>query len=85
MGTGSPELARPVSHPFYERLNGERGIALGAADLLGIRPFLRIALDETTPDHSTVSRTRRLMDVETRQSVFVWLLRMLGDHGMLPG
>jgi transposase len=125
-------LARPASHPFYERLNrlldacefdefvegacqhfyaktlgrpglapgiyfrllmigyfegidSERGIAWRAADSLGIRWFLRIALDETTPDYSTISRTRRLIDVETHQLVFVWLLGILAEHGLLRG
>jgi hypothetical protein len=46
---------------------GSRG---WASDSLSIRSFVRIALDERVPDHSTISRTRRLMDVETHQSVF---------------
>jgi transposase len=125
-------LARPASHPFYERLNrlldecqfdafveslckpfyaktlgrpglapgiyfrllmigyfegidSERGMAWRAADSLGIRAFLRIALDETVPDHSTISRTRRLIDVETHRLVFVWLLEILAEHGLLRG
>jgi len=28
------------------------------ADSLGLRRFVGIALDEDTPDHSTISRTR---------------------------
>src|SRR3712207_9358338 len=55
------------------------------SDSLAIRAFLRIGLDETTPDHSTISRTRRLMDVETHQLVFVWLLGALAEHGLLRG
>jgi transposase len=39
-------------------------------DSLGLRRFVGIALDENTPDHSTISRTRRLIDVETHTSVF---------------
>src|SRR5437764_5020787 len=52
---------------------------------MGIRSFLRIALDETAPDHSTISRTRRLMDVETHRLVFVWLLEILAEQGLLRG
>src|SRR3712207_7618277 len=62
---------------YFEGIDSERGIAWRAADSLAIRAFLRIGLDETTPDHSTISRTRRLMDVETHQLVFVWLLGAL--------
>ena len=40
-------------------------IAWRAADSLSVRSVLRLALHEAPPDHSTVSRTRRLIDVET--------------------
>ena len=35
------------------------------------------------PDHSTISRTRRLIDVETHRAVFTWVLQVAGDGG--PG
>ena len=41
-----------------------------AADSLSIRTFLDVALHEVPPDHSTLSRARRLIDVETHQAVF---------------
>ena len=125
-------LARPASHPFYERLNrlldqcgfdefaetlcqpfyaeslgrpslvpgmyfrllmvgyfegmdSERGIAWRAADSLGIRAFLGVALDESAPDQTTISRTRRLIDVETHRLVFAWILSVLAEHGLLRG
>jgi len=40
-----------------------------------MREFLRIGLDERTPDHVTISRTRRLLDEATHQEVFGWVLR----------
>ena len=58
---------------------------MGAGDSLGIRAFLRIALEETVPDHSTISRTRRLIDVGTYRLVFVWLLEILAEHRQLRG
>ena len=70
---------------YFEGIDSERGIAWRAADSLGIRKFLRIALDETAPDHSTISRTRRLIDEETHRLVFVWLLEVLAEHGLLRG
>ncbi len=42
---------------YFEGVNAERGIAWRAGDSLAIRRFLRIALDEQVPDHSTISRT----------------------------
>jgi hypothetical protein len=60
---------------YFEGIDSERGIAWRASDSLSIRSFVRIGLDESVPDHSTISRTRRLMDVETHQAVFQWVLQ----------
>lgn len=70
---------------YFEGIDSERGIAWRAGDSLGIRKFLGIALDEAAPDHSTISRTRRLIDEETHRLVFVWLLEILAERGLLPG
>src|SRR6266545_5382275 len=59
---------------FFEGLDSERGIAWRVADSLTLRQFLQIGLDERTPDHVTISRTRRLMDEATHQRVFGWVL-----------
>ena len=55
---------------FFEGIDSERGIAWRVADSLSLRQFLQIGLDEQTPDHVTISRTRRLMDEPTHQEVF---------------
>ena len=70
---------------YFEGLDSERGIAWRAADSLALRQFLRIGLDEQTPNHSTISRTRRLIDVETHRKVFLWVLGVLADRGLLKG
>jgi transposase len=70
---------------YFEGVDSERGIAWRAADSLGLRQFLRIGLDEATPDHSTISRTRRLIDVERHRNVFLWVLGVLADRGLLKG
>ena len=70
---------------YFEGIDSERGIAWRAADSLGLRQFLRIGLDEDTPDHSTISRTRRLIAVETHRQVFFWVLERLADRGLLKG
>lgn len=70
---------------YFEGLGSERGIAWRVADSLGLRQFLRIGLDENTPDHSTISRTRRLIDVETHRAVFRWVLGIIADRGLLKG
>lgn len=40
---------------------------------------------QTPPDHTTISRTRRLLDIETHQGVFTWVLQVLGREGLLDG
>jgi len=70
---------------YFEGIDSERGIAWRAADSLGLRQYLGYGLDEQTPDHSTLSRTRRLIDVETHQKVFFWVLGLLADRELVKG
>src|SRR5207248_1548400 len=70
---------------YFEGIGAERGIAWRLADSLALRRFVGIALDEYTPDHSTISRTRRLIDLDTHREVFSWVLGVLADRGLLQG
>lgn len=70
---------------YFEGIDGERGIAWRANDSLSIRSFVRADLDESVGDHSTLSRTRRLIDLETHRLVFAWVLGILAEHGLLRG
>ena len=70
---------------FFEGLDSERGIAWRLADSLTLRQFLSIALDEKTPDHVTISRTRRLIDPATHQKIFSWVLERLAQGGLIKG
>jgi transposase len=70
---------------YFEGIDGERGIAWRAADSLALRRFLELELNEQPPDHSTISRTRRLIDVETHHAVFRWVLELLAEKGLLKG
>src|SRR5712692_4605887 len=70
---------------FFEGLDSERGIAWRLADSLTLRQFLSIGLDEKTPDHVTISRTRRLIDGETHQRIFTWVLERLAQGGLIKG
>ena len=42
-------------------------------------------MHEAPPDHSTLSRTRRLIDLETHQAVFTWVLQRLADATLVVG
>src|ERR1022692_2638902 len=91
----APQYGRPSLTPgiyfrslligYFEGIGAERGIAWRLADSLALRRFVGIALDEYTPDHSTISRTRRLLDLDTHREVFTWVLGVLADRGLLQG
>src|SRR6266566_6195175 len=87
---GRPSLApgryfRLLLIGYFEGIDSERGIAWRAADSLGLRNFLGVGLNEMPPDHLTISRTRRLIDVETHRAVFGWVLELLAEKGLLKG
>jgi transposase len=91
----APAMGRPSLAPgryfrllmlgFFEEIESERGIAWRAADSLSVRAFLGLELDEAPPDHSTISRTRRLIDIETHRAVFSWILERLSQAGLVNG
>src|SRR5215475_10082632 len=70
---------------FFEGVDSERGIAWRVADSLSLRQFIGYAMDEATPDHVTISRTRRLMDEATHQRIFHWVVEQLGRAGLIKG
>ncbi len=87
---GRPSVApgvyfRSLLIGYFEGLDSERGIAWRTGDSLSLRKFLGYALDEATPDHSTISRTRRLYWLETHKAVFRWVLKILNEEGLVNG
>jgi len=91
----APAMGRPSLLPgryfrllligYFEGLDSERAIAWRAADSFALRRFLDLELPEAPPDHSTISRTRRLMDLETHREVFTWILKQLAEAGLVKG
>ena len=87
---GRPSLApgryfRLLLVGYFEGLESERAIAWRAADSLSVRSFLLLSSPASPPDHSTISRTRRLFSVETHDAVFTWVLQQLADAGLVQG
>ncbi len=87
---GRPSLApgvyfRLLLIGFFEGIDSERGICWRVADSLSLRRFLSYGLDEATPDHVTMSRTRRLFDEATHQAVFTFVLTEVARRGLLKG
>ena len=70
---------------YFEGIGSERGMAWRAADSLALREFLGLKVIESPPDHSTISRTRRLLDVAIHEAVFARVLKRIGASGLLRG
>ena len=70
---------------YFEGIGSERGIAYRLSDSLSLRDFLGMGLEEQTPDHSTLSKTRRRMNLGTHKAVFTWVLKRLSREGLLSG
>jgi transposase len=70
---------------YFEGIDSERGIAWRCADSLSVRSFVGYGIEQTSTDHSTISRTRRLIDLETHQEVFQWVLKVLADYDLVSG
>jgi transposase len=70
---------------YFEGIDSERGIAWRCADSLALRAFLGYALNERTPEHSSLSVIRGRLDVETHREVFQWVLKVLAQSDLLQG
>ena len=91
----APVMGRPSLPPgryfrlllvgYFEGLDSERGIAWRAADSLAVRTFVGLGLATAAPDHSTISRTRRLIALETHRAIFTWVQERLAAARLLKG
>jgi transposase len=70
---------------YFEGIDSERGIAWRCGDSLSFRAFLNIPLHKSTPDHSSLSKIRGRIDLETHQEVFGWVLKLLAEKGLVKG
>jgi transposase len=55
------------------------------ADSLGCGNFRASVWTSGRRTHSTISRTRRLIDLDTHREVFAWALGLSADRGLLAG
>ena len=91
----APRIGRPSLAPggyfrllllgYFEGINSERGIAWRATDSLVIRSFLGLGVHDAPPDDATISRTRRVINLETDREVFAWVQERLVDADWLKG
>jgi transposase len=87
---GRPSIApgayfRMLLVGYFEGIDSQRGIAWRCADSLGLRQFLGPALDEPSPDHSTLTDTRKRLPAEVFEEVFQLVLSIAAVKGLLAG
>jgi transposase len=87
---GRPSIApgvysRMLLVGYFEGIDSQRGIAWRCADSLGLRQFLGLALDEASPDHSTLTNTRKRLPPEVFEEVFQFVLSIAAVKGLLTG
>ena len=70
---------------YFEDITSRRGIAWRCQDSLSLRTFLRFALTEATPDHSSLSTIGDRLPVEVYEEVFGFVLKLVHEHGLLSG
>src|SRR6516162_8187205 len=70
---------------YFEALDSQRGIAWRCADSLSLRGFLGIPWDESTPDHSSLTKIRQRLPLQVHQQVFVFALKVAQDKQLLRG
>jgi transposase len=70
---------------YFEGLDSQRGIAWRCADSLALRTFLGIAITEATPVHASMTIIRQRLPESVFDKVFVFVLRLLEDQGLLRG
>jgi transposase len=70
---------------YFEGIDSERGYRVAVGRFADAASICAHRDHEQTPDHSTTSRTRLLINVETHRTVFGWVLGLLADRGLIQG
>jgi transposase len=70
---------------YFEAIHSERGIEWRCADSFSLREFLLLRLDESVPDHSSLSRIRSRFSLEVHDQVFQFVIGVLDKEGLIKG
>jgi transposase len=70
---------------YFEGLDSQRGIAWRCSDSLSLRQFLGLPLDAGTPDHSTLTNTRKRLPQEVFEEVFQFVLGIAEAKKLIAG
>ena len=70
---------------YFENIDSQRGIAWRCSDSLSLRAFLGVPLHENTPDHSTLTKTRKRLPPEVFEEVFQFVLGIAEAKSLIAG
>jgi transposase len=70
---------------YFEGLGSQRAIAWRCADGRSAQAFLGLPPHKATPDHSSLSKIRQRLPDRVHEQVFVFVLKLAEDKGLLPG
>jgi transposase len=70
---------------YFEGIDSQRGIAWRCADSLSLRQFLGVPLGDGTPDHSTLTKTRKRLPAEVFEEVFQFVLGIAEAKKLIAG
>lgn len=70
---------------YFEGLGSQRGIAWRCSDSLSVRSFLGIALGESSPEHSSLTRVRKRLPLEVHEEVFQFVLGIAIEKKLVKG
>jgi transposase len=70
---------------YFEGIASQRGIAWRCSDSRSLADFLGIPANESTPDHSSLSRVHDRLPLEVHEEMFVFVLKIAADKKLLKG
>jgi transposase len=70
---------------YFEGIDSQRGIAWRCGDSLSLREFLGIVVGFKTPDHSTLTNTRKRLPEEVFDEVFQFVLKIAVAKKLVSG
>ncbi len=76
---------RMVFAGYFEGIDSQRGIAWRCSDSLSMKAFLGLAPHENSPDHSSMTNTRKRLPMEVFGEVFSFVLALAEVHKLLKG
>ncbi len=70
---------------YFEGLDSQRGIAWRCADSLALKRFLGYGLTDATPEHSSLTNTRKRLPPAVHEQVFAFVLSIAAAKKLLKG